>query len=649
MSVINQAELFNNVPNEVIHMNKYDMSFDNVFTSEAGRNIPIFNRRVLPGEKWKLSASCFTRLAPLLSPVFGKMDIYLHAFYCPNRVLSDGWEIYIKGTSDSGYNEDSYDSPILPDILRFFNDDNNQDLRNPIKLSRFYSYLDNEFDYGSERLDSDRTWFENGSLTDMLGVGSCVSHQQISDYYSGDDISSFDSLYIQPFNYSLLPFKMYQAVWSEYYADANIHTYDDLDTIDFRWMCPINTITYNDSAEAVFVESVSRVSGKTISNEVSAEVAFKNLFKQRWRCYAKDYFTSALPEPQRGPDVLIPMIADIQIKNNLDGVQSTQFSKETAVGSGSDGNAFLGFDYPNTSMGVLYNLQYGRSGIQDSSQSIIDFNSIGNINIYNANQLKAEISQLSATITDLRTAVALQEFYEASARYGNRYKEFVYGHFGSMIPDDQLYRPIYLGGMKLPIQISEVTQTAPNNENTDGVGNLYGRGLSATTDDGFLFERTFQDYGQIMVIYSIRPHSYYENFVKKEFCIKDRIDEYWRKLQGVGEESIFNYELQGFLNTNPNVIERNDGTFGYQMRYSNYKFSNDEIHGNFKDSLSYMVFSRDVKDGAVLSPEFIEVRPEDINHIFQYTGGDVDHFWNSVHFDCIREAPMDIYSIPRIN
>lgn len=644
MSVINQAELFNNVPNEVIHMNKYDMSFDNVFTSEAGRNIPIFNRRVLPGEKWKLSASCFTRLAPLLSPVFGKMDIYLHAFYCPNRVLSDGWEIYIKGTSDSGYNEESYDTPILPDMLRFFNEDNNQDLRSPIKLSKFYTYLDSEFEMSGDYIDSDRIWFENGSLTDMLGVGSCVSHQQIVDYYTGDDTEVVNSLYIQPFNYSLLPFKMYQAIWSEYYADANLHTFDDLDTIDFRWMCPINTLTYTEHSSNVYLNSVSRVSGKTISNEVLAQVAFKNLFKQRWRCYAKDYFTSSLPEPQRGPDVLIPMIADINIKNDFSTDETTTFGW---FGAPRNNSGFFGFDDANQQNYGL--LKYGTATQQDVSQQSVEFAPLGDVRVFNANQLKAEISQLSATITDLRTAVALQEFYEASARYGNRYKEFVYGHFGSMIPDDQLYRPIYLGGIKLPIQISEVTQTAPNNENTDGVGNLYGRGLSATTDDGFLFERTFQDYGQIMVIYSIRPHSYYENFVKKEFCIDDRIDEYWRKLQGVGEESVFNYELQGFLNSNPTVIEHNKDTFGYQMRYSNYKFSNDEIHGNFKDSLSYMVFSRDVKDGAGLSPEFIEVRPEDINHIFQYTGGDVDHFWNSVHFDCIREAPMDIYSIPRIN
>ena len=90
-------------------------------------------------------------------------------------------------------------------------------------------------------------------------------------------------------------------------------------------------------------------------------------------------------------------------------------------------------------------------------------------------------------------------------------------------------------------------------------------------------------------------------------------------------------------------------TFGYQMRYSEYKQKQDEIHGDFKGSLSYWTIYRDFTNGAALNSDFLQVMPEDINHIFQYAGNDIDHFLVNISFNIIREAPMDIYSIPRIS
>lgn len=604
---INQNELYNNVPDEKIYLNDYALDHDWVGTLEAGRLVVLYCRRVLPGEKWSLGMDAFMRTMPLQNPIFGKMDFYAHAFFVRYGAISDSWNDYIRAGQDGK-------TEILPDIVSF-KVNGSSDNRDYISIDDVDQFYD---------LD-DRLLFENGSLTDDFSIGS-VSRVE------------FPNTFISPFQYSLMQMKAYQSIWSEYYADANLQTFESLDTIDWEsWIKPLHVLEV-ELTDLTDVTAYDYHPRGDRSSEYDASSIYKELFQRRYRCYAKDYFTSCLDEPQRGPDVYIPIDASIEMSNNYN-----EFSEATFGVNGTlqQRQGFVGFDDRNS-------LRIGLGDQQDVSQSTVDFspyNSQG-IAIYNAQNLKAEISSLSATITDLRTAIALQEFYESSARYGNRYKEFIYGHFGSMIPDDQLTRPWYLGGIKMPVQISEVLQTAPNSDG-EGVGEMYGRGLSA--GDGFIFERQFSDYGLIMIVGSIRPHSYYKNSVKREFLITDRLDEFYRKFQAVGEQPVYRYEVQGLISSNPTALERNFETFGYQMRYSEYKTHNDEIHGDFKSSLSSWTLMRDFSDGAVLNSDFITVKPEHVNHIFQYTGNDTDHFLLQCHFNIVRQTCMDIYSIPRIN
>lgn len=621
---IDQATLFNNVPDEKIYMNEYDLGFDNTFTTEVGRLAPIFCRRVLPGERWQVYFEAFARTLALQAPVFGKFDMYVHFFYCPNRILSNIWENYIRAGEDG-------ETEFLPDLLYVNNQNNDQDNRTPITGEELYTIIENSFaDSWNYDAEVYRPMFFHGSLSDYLGIGS----------FTSIEAPGFPNKYFKPFKYSLLPFKAYQAIWSEYYADANVQEFDDMDTIDWRFLQSIHNIQVSPVKDPA-VNYVG-LDGEPSYGNYSSSVIMRNLFRMRNRCFSKDYFTSALPEPQRGPDVLIPIDADIQILNKTNSTNLTQIQ---GVDGNGGLNGFLGYD-DNLSP---HNLRMGTISQQDPTQDDHAFvpNTLG-VQVFNAQNLRAEISSLSATITDLRTAVALQEFYESSARYGNRYKEFVYGHFGSMIPDEQLTRPFYLGGAKFPLMIGDVMQTAPGSDGSN-VGDMYGKGISSSDGSDEIFNRQFSDYGLVMGIFSIRPHNYYQNNIKKEWTIDDRMEEYWRKLQGVGEEPVFNWELQGFASLNPTSIEHLDDTFGYQMRYSYYKFSNDEIHGDFKGSLSYWTIARDFISDVSLSEEFLVVNPREFNHIFQYTGVDTDHFLIQSHIGVIREAPMDIYSIPRIN
>lgn len=606
---IDQANLFQNVPDERIEVNTYSLDHDYITTTEAGRLVVLFCRRVLPGEKWRVAMDAFLRTQPLQNPIFGKMDFYAHAFFVRNGSISDSHNDYVRACQDGR-------TEIQPDLLNFTINNLGTDAKVSYGMADFAElsdYLDPEYFEAYKR-----PFFSHGSLSDDLGLGS-VDRNELS---SGNKK-------IRPFSYSLIPFKCYQAIFSEYYADANVMTFDDMDTIEWeQWLKPLWKVQLDPNTQYCDAKDYNGRTHNPVATDYDPQVIIRNLFARRYRCYAKDYFTSCLDEPQRGPDVLIPVDAQIAIQNKTpDGEPHTFISPSSQT-------SFLGNTNGDT---TLY------AGMAPDNK----FEEEYAVNIYNADCLKAQISSLSSTITDLRTAIALQEFYESSARYGNRYKEFVYGHFGSMIPDDQLVRPWYLGGMKLPIQISEVLQTAPDAEG-EGVGNMYGKGLSS--GDAYLFDREFSDYGTIMIIGSIRPRNYYKNNIKREFTITDRMDEFYRKLQAVGEQPVYRYELQGFMNDSEDALNKAFDTFGYQMRYSEYKLHCDEIHGDFKGNLADWTLARDFGETTVnLNDDFLTVKPSSVNHIFQYTGDDADHFLLQCHFNIERETPMEVYSIPRIN
>lgn len=638
-NIINPNELFTRVPDEKINFNDFSLSYDNVHTLDPGRINICSMFKVLPGQYLKVSCSDFIRTQPLLSPIFGKLDYFKHAFFVPFRVLSTNWEEYIRA-GETGILDEDEDTEILePDLLKIRPEDGadavlvKPDSANLIGIDSQltgYSYAGYVGDDDKENLfiRGIRPFFAHGGMADSVGIGSVAFNYVVgSDKKLFYDVDSNPD-YLATLDFSLMPFKAYQACWCEYYADANVMTFDDMDTIQFDWLRPVHTVQVNGLSNPIVNYYIK---GGTFAPQYSNSVVLKNLFRQRYRCYAKDYFTSALPEPQRGPDVLIPITdTEVKISNDFDSNEPT-----LVVESGSSrGIGVLGFDGS------------GQTPLQKGIIENNDFSALGNARLYNAKQLRAEISSLSATIVDLRTACALQEFYESNARYGNRYKEFIYGNFASMIPDNQLYRPWYLGGIKMPITIDEVLQTSTDQDSNLGVGNMYGK--ATTGGAGLLFERKFDDYGIVIILESIRPHNYYKTYHNRMWSVNDRLEEYWRKLQSVGEQALTYRELTGNF-VGDLGLKTIDDTFGYQMRYSEYKQRIDEIHGDFKGNLSYWTIARDFSQGVELTPDFLQVYPGDIDHIFQYVGTDSDHFLINSSYNVIATLPMDIYSVPRIN
>lgn len=199
------------------------------------------------------------------------------------------------------------------------------------------------------------------------------------------------------------------------------------------------------------------------------------------------------------------------------------------------------------------------------------------------------------SVAQFRVANALQRFLERTNIGGGRYNEFILAHFGCMPTDATIQRPEFLGSVTAPVQVSAVTQTsqavADNYTKSNTLGAQGGQASAVGTN--MCFRRSFQEFGVILGLFSVFPKPVYSDGVSRYLTcgVKgSRFDFGFPEFAGVGDQQIDKSELATWL------YAKNYGTgFGYQQRYSEFKFMNDEVHGDFSvinSGLAQYTFSR---------------------------------------------------------
>lgn len=459
-----------------------------------------------------------------------------------------------------------------------------------------------KFPVGKITSEADIQRLTEGSLMDYLGYPLPCSAR--FGERSGDIKHEY--------SVSQLPLRAYQRIYDEYYRDQNVEpSYPQLDgdgSIDF------------DSASAVL------------------------LMQMRTRAWAKDYFTSALPEPQRGPDV--PLF-DVNGDSDSARVVFDPTGVTLAKRQGFDSDSLSGANIATQSYG---------NGTELTAQ--LPSGEGQGVNIDNSSNLKIEGGNLdfqAPTMNDLRRRMSLQRFLEISNRAGNRLKEFVIGHFGAVIPDSTLQRPLYLGGGSQKILFTDVIQNSASvmsgNTSFDDTALGQTAGYGICTGNTGKVRHHFTEHGYVMCIMSIRPKAEYFQGIDKHLQKFDRFDHAFPEFAHLGEQEILNKEVM-FDPTIPTTSSVDyDGTFGYTPRYAEYKFMNNRVCGEFRTSLSYWHLAR-VFDAVVpptLSKEFIHVSPQDDNRIFAVhtTPTDpVEHYYSSVYHKIIVKRCLPKYGNP---
>lgn len=292
------------------------------------------------------------------------------------------------------------------------------------------------------------------------------------------------------------------------------------------------------------------------------------ILQLRKRAWEKDYFTSALPYAQKGQALELPLTGDAPIYMELGA-----------------------------------NNKYDVMGHTTSGQKAVDVKIDENAAMTIGTPLKADMSNVnSATINELRSAFQIQKWLEKNARGGTRYIEQILSHFGVKSSDARLQRPEYLGGGKTPVTVSEVLQMSAT-EATSPQGNMAGHGLSVGSSHSF--KRYFEEHGFIIGIMSVLPRTAYFQGLPKMFSRTDRFDYAWPEFAHLGEQEVKNQEVYFDLSDNT----YNQGTFGYQPRYTEYRYIPDTVHGDFANSLKFWHMAREFSTRPALNSSFVKSDP----------------------------------------
>lgn len=432
-----------------------------------------------------------------------------------------------------------------------------------------------------------------------------LTHGSLTDYLGFQTFKSGTTFTNGSYPLDELPFRAYYKIWSDWYRDENL--IDD-----------------------VLPDYIDNSGDRLITNGNLTDI--ENLMQLRRRCWKKDYFTSALPFAQKGDDVLIP--------GSSSGISFRSGQLSTAQHSTSQG-AFTGPTVPVDASPVSIK-KMPRSS--NSGNLVVGSNEdrlFPNIDIFNIdpkslNNYIVGGQATEATIRELRRAFAAQRFFERRAVGGTRYIEQNYAFFGVRSSDGRLQRSEYLGGSRNPVVISQVLQTSEGTASSP-LGTPAGNAVSA--GGKYVFDRSFEEYGWIIGLMSVMPKPDYIQGIPKMFLRRDIYDYYWPQFAKIGEQPIENQELY-FSPTSNN----NDGTFGYTPRYAEYRFRNNRVCGDFKDTLKFWTLARDFDSPQALNHSFVECNPSDrIFAVSDSASSDYNHLWCEIGLNVKSLRPISKY------
>lgn len=415
----------------------------------------------------------------------------------------------------------------------------------------------------------------------------------------------------KPIMINALPVRAYVKIWNEYFRDENVD----------------NTATIKtDDSVAVY----------EFGNENSVQEAENNAYKGGNLLPVNkfhDYFTSCLPYPQRGPAVTLPMTgnAPIRLGDTEGNYQNFTGSVEMVLGASSTSNKPGSMTYgnftgmPGEKKGMIFSGTESTTGETGTG-----------------GWMYADISAVTAaTINDLRKAVAVQQYYEALARGGSRYREQVQALWNVVISDKTVQVPEYLGGGRYRVNINQIVQTSGQQTANDTPIGETGA-MSVTPINESSFTKSFEEHGFVIGVCCVRHNRSYQQGLERFWSRSDRLDYYVPQFANIGEQPVKKKEI---MLTGDATDEE---TFGYQEAWADYRMKPNRVSGKMRSNatgtLDFWHYADNYSSVPTLSQDWMEEGKSEIARTLIVQ--DEPQFFGAIRVANKTTRRMPLYSVP---
>lgn len=410
--------------------------------------------------------------------------------------------------------------------------------------------------------------FAEGTIADYFGIPTKVSGLSVN----------------------ALPFRAYALICNDWFRDQNL-----CDPLNI----PLSDATVNGVNTGNFVTDVAK-----------GGLPYK-------AAKYHDYFTSALPAPQKGVDVGIGLAGSADVLTNNKDIVFNDGTADLSLVRGNYANNFL-----------------QASPVSGAENTPFKFGS--------ESGLVADLGTASAvTINELRLAFQMQKLLEKDARGGTRYIEILKSHFGVTSPDARLQRPEYLGGNRVPISVSQTIQTSQTTQDSPlGDTGAY----SVTVDSHSDFTRSFTEHGFVIGLMVARYDHTYQYGLERQWSRKTRFDYYFPVLANIGEQAIKNKEIFAA------GTAADDEVFGYQEAWADYRYKPSRVTGEMRSNSSKTLDFWHVADKyselPKLSAAWIFEDKSNVDRVLEVTSQLANQLFADIYIRNYTTRPMPLYSVP---